>query len=173
MYPLMIAGSLSSASVCVVKVDGVPYLCKTDEVGEICVSSVATGTAYYGLLGITKNVFEVCILFLIFLWSQECCWAPVQGGMEACEGLLGPSNSQAPEASTASASKEALIDLSSAHSTALFMTSPVRTGDTRGWGGVLWVVNPFRSAVRVRKWSVEGQVPCGTLSPGPQALCGI
>nr|XP_038955009.1 disco-interacting protein 2 homolog A isoform X5 [Rattus norvegicus] len=49
---------MPGASVCVVKVDGVPYLCKTDEIGEICVSSVATGTAYYGLLGITKNVFE-------------------------------------------------------------------------------------------------------------------
>ncbi|XP_037685899.1 disco-interacting protein 2 homolog A isoform X2 [Choloepus didactylus] len=46
------------ASVCVVKVEGTPYLCKTDEVGEICVSSGTTGTAYYGLLGITKNIFE-------------------------------------------------------------------------------------------------------------------
>ncbi|XP_076975386.1 disco-interacting protein 2 homolog A isoform X7 [Tamandua tetradactyla] len=46
------------ANVCVVKVEGTPYLCKTDEVGEICVSSSATGTAYYGLLGITKNIFE-------------------------------------------------------------------------------------------------------------------
>uniref|UniRef100_A0A8D2DBV8 Disco interacting A n=1 Tax=Sciurus vulgaris TaxID=55149 RepID=A0A8D2DBV8_SCIVU len=41
-----------------VKVEGTPYLCKTDEVGEICVSSSATGTAYYGLPGITKSVFE-------------------------------------------------------------------------------------------------------------------
>uniref|UniRef100_A0A2K6F6Z9 Disco interacting A n=1 Tax=Propithecus coquereli TaxID=379532 RepID=A0A2K6F6Z9_PROCO len=49
---------MPGASVCVVKVDGAPYLCKTDEIGEICVSSSATGTAYYGLLGITKNVFE-------------------------------------------------------------------------------------------------------------------
>ena len=50
------------ANVCVVKIDGAPYLCKTDEVGEICVDSSATGTAYYGLLGITKNIFEVCTL---------------------------------------------------------------------------------------------------------------
>lgn len=50
---------LSSANVCVVKVEGTPHLCKTDEVGEICVDSSATATAYYGLLGITKNVFEV------------------------------------------------------------------------------------------------------------------
>ncbi|XP_045858447.1 disco-interacting protein 2 homolog A isoform X8 [Meles meles] len=50
--------ALPGADVCVVKVEGTPYLCKTDEVGEICVSSSATGTAYYGLLGITKSVFE-------------------------------------------------------------------------------------------------------------------
>ncbi|XP_058379331.1 disco-interacting protein 2 homolog A isoform X12 [Diceros bicornis minor] len=49
---------MPGANVCVVKVEGTPYLCKTDEVGEICVNSSATGTAYYGLLGITKNVFE-------------------------------------------------------------------------------------------------------------------
>lgn len=52
---------LPLANVCVVKVDGTPYLCKADEVGEICVNSSATGMAYFGLLGITKNVFEVCI----------------------------------------------------------------------------------------------------------------
>nr|XP_031317137.1 disco-interacting protein 2 homolog A isoform X10 [Camelus dromedarius] len=49
---------MPGANVCVVKVEGTPYLCKTDEVGEICVNSSATATAYYGLLGITKNVFE-------------------------------------------------------------------------------------------------------------------
>uniref|UniRef100_A0A2K6A1H1 Disco interacting A n=1 Tax=Mandrillus leucophaeus TaxID=9568 RepID=A0A2K6A1H1_MANLE len=49
---------MPGANVCVVKLEGTPYLCKTDEVGEICVNSSATGTAYYGLLGITKNVFE-------------------------------------------------------------------------------------------------------------------
>lgn len=49
----------SSANVCVVKVDGAPYLCKADEVGELCVDSGATGSAYYGLLGVTRNVFQV------------------------------------------------------------------------------------------------------------------
>ncbi|XP_027404244.1 disco-interacting protein 2 homolog A isoform X5 [Bos indicus x Bos taurus] len=49
---------MPGANVCVVKVEGTPHLCKTDEVGEICVDSSATATAYYGLLGITKNVFE-------------------------------------------------------------------------------------------------------------------
>lgn len=48
-----------SALVCVVKLEGVPQLCKTDEIGEICVSSVATGTSYYGLTGMSKNTFEV------------------------------------------------------------------------------------------------------------------
>ncbi|XP_057361619.1 disco-interacting protein 2 homolog A isoform X3 [Manis pentadactyla] len=49
---------MPGANVCVVKVEGTPYLCKTDEVGEICVNSIATGAAYYGLPGITKNIFE-------------------------------------------------------------------------------------------------------------------
>ncbi|PIO32989.1 hypothetical protein AB205_0104640, partial [Aquarana catesbeiana] len=49
---------MPGASMCVVKAEGVPYLCKTDEVGELCMSSSSTGTAYYGLHGITKNIFE-------------------------------------------------------------------------------------------------------------------
>uniref|UniRef100_A0A3P9MN99 Disco-interacting protein 2 homolog Ca n=1 Tax=Oryzias latipes TaxID=8090 RepID=A0A3P9MN99_ORYLA len=44
---------------CVVKLEGVPQLCKTDEIGELCVCTVATGTSYYGLSGMTKNTFEV------------------------------------------------------------------------------------------------------------------
>uniref|UniRef100_A0A2I2YEM0 Disco interacting C n=1 Tax=Gorilla gorilla gorilla TaxID=9595 RepID=A0A2I2YEM0_GORGO len=39
--------------------DGVPQLCRTDEIGELCVCAVATGTSYYGLSGMTKNTFEV------------------------------------------------------------------------------------------------------------------
>uniref|UniRef100_A0A3B4WQ97 Disco-interacting protein 2 homolog C-like n=1 Tax=Seriola lalandi dorsalis TaxID=1841481 RepID=A0A3B4WQ97_SERLL len=45
--------------VCVVKPEGVPQLCQTDEIGELCVCSIATGTSYYGLTGMTKNTFEV------------------------------------------------------------------------------------------------------------------
>uniref|UniRef100_A0A8C3M498 Disco interacting protein 2 homolog B n=1 Tax=Chrysolophus pictus TaxID=9089 RepID=A0A8C3M498_CHRPC len=45
---------------CIVKPDGPPQLCKTDEIGEICVSSRAGGMMYYGLAGLTKNTFEVC-----------------------------------------------------------------------------------------------------------------
>ncbi|KAM9804649.1 disco-interacting protein 2 homolog A isoform 5-T5 [Neosynchiropus ocellatus] len=49
---------MPGALVCVVRVEGTPYLCQTDEVGEICVSSGYTGVAYYGLPGMTKNTFE-------------------------------------------------------------------------------------------------------------------
>ncbi|KAG7330860.1 hypothetical protein KOW79_004829 [Hemibagrus wyckioides] len=49
---------MPGALVCVVRPEGTPYLCKTDEVGEICVSSCTTGVSYFGLPGITKNVFE-------------------------------------------------------------------------------------------------------------------
>ncbi|XP_038234095.1 disco-interacting protein 2 homolog B [Dermochelys coriacea] len=44
---------------CIVKPDGSPQLCKTDEIGEICVSSKTGGMMYYGLAGVTKNTFEV------------------------------------------------------------------------------------------------------------------
>ncbi|XP_041102838.1 disco-interacting protein 2 homolog C isoform X5 [Polyodon spathula] len=44
---------------CVVKPDGVPQICRTDEIGELCVCSIASGTSYYGLSGMTKNTFEV------------------------------------------------------------------------------------------------------------------
>ena len=48
----------------VVKVDGMPYLCKTDEVGELCVCSGYTGVGYWGLDGITVNTFQVCNVLL-------------------------------------------------------------------------------------------------------------
>ncbi|XP_061094234.1 disco-interacting protein 2 homolog C isoform X5 [Conger conger] len=50
---------MPGALMCVVKPDSVPLLCRTDEIGELCVCSVATGTSYYGLTGMTKNTFEV------------------------------------------------------------------------------------------------------------------
>ncbi|KAF6714503.1 Disco-interacting protein 2-like protein A [Oryzias melastigma] len=49
---------MPGAVICVVRVEGTPYLCQTDEVGEICVSSKNSGLAYYGLPGMTKNIFE-------------------------------------------------------------------------------------------------------------------
>uniref|UniRef100_H3CT70 DMAP1-binding domain-containing protein n=1 Tax=Tetraodon nigroviridis TaxID=99883 RepID=H3CT70_TETNG len=39
--------------------EALPQLCQTDEIGELCVCSIATGTSYYGLTGMTKNTFEV------------------------------------------------------------------------------------------------------------------
>ncbi|XP_046659368.1 LOW QUALITY PROTEIN: disco-interacting protein 2-like, partial [Homalodisca vitripennis] len=43
----------------VVKMEGPSYVCKTDEVGEICVSSEATGSQYWGLAGLTNSTFKV------------------------------------------------------------------------------------------------------------------
>lgn len=40
---------------CIVKPDGPPHLCKTDEIGEICVSSRTGGMMYFGLAGVTKK----------------------------------------------------------------------------------------------------------------------
>ncbi|KAL2299644.1 hypothetical protein Nmel_012489 [Mimus melanotis] len=50
---------MPEASMCVLKVDRTPYLCKADEVREIRVNSGATGIVYFGLVRIAKNVFEV------------------------------------------------------------------------------------------------------------------
>ncbi|KAL4646145.1 hypothetical protein GN956_G9206 [Arapaima gigas] len=50
---------MPGALMCIVKPDGPPQLCKTDEIGEILVNSRAGGTMYYGLPGVTKNAFEV------------------------------------------------------------------------------------------------------------------
>lgn len=43
----------------VVRSEGPPVLCKTDQVGEICVTSGASGTSYYGLDGLTNSAFRV------------------------------------------------------------------------------------------------------------------
>ncbi|XP_011702610.1 PREDICTED: disco-interacting protein 2 homolog A isoform X2 [Wasmannia auropunctata] len=45
--------------VVVIKMEGQPFICKTDEVGEICVHSAATGSQYWGLQGLTNNTFKV------------------------------------------------------------------------------------------------------------------
>jgi hypothetical protein len=34
----------------VLRIDGAPVVCKTDEVGEICINSGAVGSAYWGLV---------------------------------------------------------------------------------------------------------------------------
>lgn len=43
----------------VVKINGPPYLCKTDEVGEICLSTKAAGSCYWGLSGLTNSIFRL------------------------------------------------------------------------------------------------------------------
>lgn len=50
----------------VVKMEGASYLCKTDEVGEICVNSGATGTQYWGLPGLSNTTFKVNHTFSVF-----------------------------------------------------------------------------------------------------------
>ncbi len=45
----------------VVKIDGPPILCKTDEIGELCVASEAMGLNYWGLKGKSQNAFNVSI----------------------------------------------------------------------------------------------------------------
>uniref|UniRef100_A0A8C2FM61 Disco-interacting protein 2 homolog Ba n=1 Tax=Cyprinus carpio TaxID=7962 RepID=A0A8C2FM61_CYPCA len=52
---------MPGALMCIVKPDGLPMLCKTDEIGEIVLNSRAGGTMYYGLPGVTKSTFEVWI----------------------------------------------------------------------------------------------------------------
>ncbi|KAI1286480.1 Disco-interacting protein 2 [Halotydeus destructor] len=49
---------LSGAVAAVVKINGSPNLCKTDEVGEICIQSPSTGSSYWGLTGLTNSVFR-------------------------------------------------------------------------------------------------------------------
>ena len=48
-----------TAVIVVVKLDGPPHLCKTDEVGELCINSGVTGREFWGLSGLTNNVFKV------------------------------------------------------------------------------------------------------------------
>uniref|UniRef100_A0A8C6T2L1 Disco interacting protein 2 homolog C n=1 Tax=Neogobius melanostomus TaxID=47308 RepID=A0A8C6T2L1_9GOBI len=52
---------MPGALMCVVRPEGPPQLCRTDEIGEICVCTAATGSSYYGLSGMTKNTFEVSV----------------------------------------------------------------------------------------------------------------
>lgn len=50
---------MPASSIVVVKLEGPSILCKTDEVGEICVQSGATGGQYWGLQGLTQTTFRV------------------------------------------------------------------------------------------------------------------
>ena len=48
-----------SATLVVLRIEGSPVVCKTDEVGEICMNSSAVGSAYWGLPGLTNTSFKV------------------------------------------------------------------------------------------------------------------
>ncbi|XP_043468500.1 disco-interacting protein 2 homolog A isoform X2 [Leptopilina heterotoma] len=48
--------------VVVIKMEGPANICKTDEVGEICVHNQTTGNQYWGLQGLTNNTFKVAPL---------------------------------------------------------------------------------------------------------------
>lgn len=50
---------MPGASMIVVQPEGPPVLCKTDQVGEICVTSGSTGNGYYGLDGLSNSTFKV------------------------------------------------------------------------------------------------------------------
>lgn len=65
---LFCAFDFSAAKIAVVKLEGPPCLCKSDEVGELCIASGATGSAYWGLAGKTNQTFKVLI-----------CWIVVEG----------------------------------------------------------------------------------------------
>lgn len=50
---------MPNANMVVVRSEGVPVVCKTDQVGEICVTTGATGSTYFGLDGMTNASFKV------------------------------------------------------------------------------------------------------------------
>ncbi|XP_030386379.1 disco-interacting protein 2 isoform X2 [Scaptodrosophila lebanonensis] len=53
---------MPAAQMVVVRSEGAPVLCKTDQVGEICVTSGSTGTSYFGLDGMTNTTFKVQLM---------------------------------------------------------------------------------------------------------------
>ncbi|XP_063986647.1 disco-interacting protein 2 homolog A isoform X3 [Diachasmimorpha longicaudata] len=74
----------------VVKMEGQALICKTDEVGEICLHSSATGSQYWGLQGLTNNTFKVT--------PVQSDGSAISGGAEGeyvrsgLLGFLGPGN---------------------------------------------------------------------------------
>lgn len=50
---------LPGAVIVIIRVEGAPIICKTDEVGEIVVSSPASAVSYWGLPGLTQTTFKV------------------------------------------------------------------------------------------------------------------
>jgi len=50
---------LPGARIVIIRCEGAPVICKTDEVGEIVVNSPATASSYWGLPGLTQSSFKV------------------------------------------------------------------------------------------------------------------
>ncbi|CAF0720628.1 unnamed protein product [Rotaria sp. Silwood1] len=50
---------LPGAIIGIVKIDGPPLLCQTDEIGEVVISSKATPNGYWALPGLSTNIFKV------------------------------------------------------------------------------------------------------------------
>jgi acyl-CoA synthetase (AMP-forming)/AMP-acid ligase II len=73
--------------VTVIKMEGPPLICKTDEVGEICVHSAATGSQYWGLQGLTNNNFKV-----LPLQAENQLLGDVEYARSGLLGFLGPGN---------------------------------------------------------------------------------
>ncbi|KAK0426918.1 hypothetical protein QR680_009967 [Steinernema hermaphroditum] len=69
----------------VVKLSGPPRLCKTDEVGEICIHANSTGSGYWGLDGVSANTFKVEPLGI-----DDKPLGPVQYVRSGLIGFLGP-----------------------------------------------------------------------------------
>ena len=62
---------MPGARIAVVRVGGAPIICKTDEIGEICVQSTATGCGYWGLQGKTAHTFRSVHLHKNFVQSRR------------------------------------------------------------------------------------------------------
>ncbi|CAF1087326.1 unnamed protein product [Adineta ricciae] len=50
---------LPGAIIGIIKIDGPPLLCQTDEIGEVVISSKATPNGYWALPGLSTNAFKV------------------------------------------------------------------------------------------------------------------
>ncbi|XP_054731793.1 disco-interacting protein 2 isoform X1 [Anastrepha obliqua] len=81
---------MPAAQMVVVRSEGLPVLCKTDQVGEICVTSGSTGTAYFGLDGLTNATFKVQpLLEDPDTTKDESTFKPINDEYYVRSGLLG------------------------------------------------------------------------------------
>lgn len=50
---------MPNAKIVVLRSEGPPFVCKTDQVGEICIARGCTGSSYFGLEGLSNVTFKV------------------------------------------------------------------------------------------------------------------